>query len=525
MTTNLHTDIALGAPANASVINAPIGQLDSAIWAYGYNVKAAAFGAIGNGVADDTAAIAAAITAATTTGGTVFLPLGTYKVTSTLTIPSGVRLMGVYPQMGLLFGDTLQGSTLSFTAGAYDGITTPLASVAKGGGIENLNIVGFTDATHWLVNVSAFTGFTMRNVAFQQNATGANGLLVGGHGSAGQGVLQSIFDNISFNCSGGFTGGVGMQWGLNASGIITSACFANMIEIQGYVTGLNLDNGAGNQLNEVWVQSCTTGIKFGTVEAITVDGGWLESLTTGVVFGASAINNKVRGLRKIVTVTTLYTDAGTGNVVDIDGTYNGGGIGATAVMPEQVGGTGLTGAYLGVTSSKPMLQLELVGKANWEIAQDAGGQLTVNPYGAAVTAEFGTSSLQADQDLIIGNTARTLKGRVLTQQATAPTVGSPGAGVSAQSVIAGSTNTAGQVQATLTAVAPGVVVGVVAFNGGPLATAPKQVICSLGAPTAGVAAPPTIGADTFTTSGFTIRSYGPTTVTTGTYIINFWVVF
>ena len=73
--------------------------------------------------------------------------------------------------------------------------------------------------------------------------------------------------------------------------------------------------------------------------------------------------------------------------------------------------------------------------------------------------------------------------------------------------------------------APGVVIGVVTFNGAALASAPKQVICSLGAPTAGVASPPIVGADTFGTSSFTIRSYGPTTVTTGTYIINYWVIF
>lgn len=107
---------------------------------------------------------------------------------------------------------------------------------------------------------------------------------------------------------------------------------------------------------------------------------------------------------------------------------------------------------------------------------------------------------------------------------TVPTVGSGGSGVSALSVVTGSTNIAGGILATLTAVAPGVVVGVVAFGGGALASAPLFVVCSLALPTAGVAAPPTVGADTYTTSGFTIRSYGPTTVTTGAYQIN-WIAF
>jgi len=104
-----------------------------------------------------------------------------------------------------------------------------------------------------------------------------------------------------------------------------------------------------------------------------------------------------------------------------------------------------------------------------------------------------------------------------------PTVGSGGSGVSVLSVVAGSTNVAGGVLATLTSIAPGVVIGVVAFAAA-LASAPLFVICSLALPTAGVAAPPVVGADTYTVNGFTIRSYGPTTVTTGAYQIN-WVAF
>jgi len=42
------------------------------------------YGAIGNGIADDTAAITAAVTAASA-GSTVYFPVGTYKVTSGIT--------------------------------------------------------------------------------------------------------------------------------------------------------------------------------------------------------------------------------------------------------------------------------------------------------------------------------------------------------------------------------------------------------------------------------------------------------
>ncbi len=54
------------------------------------------FGAVGDGSTDDTVAIQAALDAADTAGGgTTFLPLGTYIVSATVTIPGGVSLTGV----------------------------------------------------------------------------------------------------------------------------------------------------------------------------------------------------------------------------------------------------------------------------------------------------------------------------------------------------------------------------------------------------------------------------------------------
>jgi Pectate lyase superfamily protein len=55
-----------------------------------YNVKA--YGAVGNGVADDTAAIQSAINASN--GGAVVFPPGTYAISATLTLPSNTVLQG-----------------------------------------------------------------------------------------------------------------------------------------------------------------------------------------------------------------------------------------------------------------------------------------------------------------------------------------------------------------------------------------------------------------------------------------------
>jgi hypothetical protein len=72
------------------------------------NVTDPAFGALGNGIADDTAAIQSAITAATARHGAVYLPAGTYSV-------SRINLTGLGQLV--FFGDGWNKTTLSPRAG------------------------------------------------------------------------------------------------------------------------------------------------------------------------------------------------------------------------------------------------------------------------------------------------------------------------------------------------------------------------------------------------------------------------
>lgn len=76
-----------------------------------YNVKA--YGAIGDGITDDTTKIAASITAATATGGIVMCPPGTY-ITGNLTVPSNVTLWFA------------NGAKLSISSGATMTINGPI---------------------------------------------------------------------------------------------------------------------------------------------------------------------------------------------------------------------------------------------------------------------------------------------------------------------------------------------------------------------------------------------------------------
>lgn len=93
------------------------------------NVKAPPYSAVGDGVADDTTAINNALIAAGT-GGTVFLPAGTYKISSAITFPqasTNLTLRGNGPVAGNINSAVLGATIIKPAAGAqYDAIVTTL---------------------------------------------------------------------------------------------------------------------------------------------------------------------------------------------------------------------------------------------------------------------------------------------------------------------------------------------------------------------------------------------------------------
>lgn len=139
------------------------------------------YGASGNGTADDTAALQAAIDAATAASGAgtrrqaghgrVLIPQGSYRVTSTLTCPAGVSLFGIVG---------------SATAAGYPRITwsgpsggTVLQVVAATdthralSSIENLAFIrtpGYTNNARYCIDVAvrADRGFVLRNLQLQR---------------------------------------------------------------------------------------------------------------------------------------------------------------------------------------------------------------------------------------------------------------------------------------------------------------------------------------------------------------------
>jgi len=71
------------------------------------------YGAVGDGSTNDTAAIQAAIDAASSAGGgCVYIPSGTFKTTSTLTVPSGVSIKGYSAESSIIRPTSCDGITM-----------------------------------------------------------------------------------------------------------------------------------------------------------------------------------------------------------------------------------------------------------------------------------------------------------------------------------------------------------------------------------------------------------------------------
>jgi hypothetical protein len=99
-----------------------IGDALSSFAAIYFNVKS--YGALGNGIADDGAAITAAITAAAVAGGTVFFPPGVYRHTGTIVVPVNVCLLGSGAPASKIAIDNASVFNMSFTGSESGGMRT-----------------------------------------------------------------------------------------------------------------------------------------------------------------------------------------------------------------------------------------------------------------------------------------------------------------------------------------------------------------------------------------------------------------
>jgi len=96
-------------------------------------------GVMGDGIADDTAAIQAALDATGKTGGEVFLPSGVYRVAGSLRVPTGVTLRGSWDAPH--HGAWDKGTTLAVTGGRGQEDGTAAVELAESSSIQGVTMV------------------------------------------------------------------------------------------------------------------------------------------------------------------------------------------------------------------------------------------------------------------------------------------------------------------------------------------------------------------------------------------------
>jgi len=121
------------------------------------------FGAVGDYSNDDTTAIQNALNAAGTAEKNVYVPAGTYKITSTLYIPAGVRVIGEGKYNNWSTSTQVKGTVFK-TSGILTGVRwtditgsdaaddTPLF-VAKGNGVYLENLTLLTESNNWSIGI------------------------------------------------------------------------------------------------------------------------------------------------------------------------------------------------------------------------------------------------------------------------------------------------------------------------------------------------------------------------------------
>lgn len=208
------------------------------------------YGAVGNGVADDTTAIQAAINAGAVSGATVFFPAGTYLV-STLTLPqqgSGIELLGE-ANCGLndLANTTFKGAVIK-SASASGNVLSCDGGVSYSNRALRISGLSFYVATsdYAIYLKGAPEGLTLENIfIYNANATGGNGI-----------GLQSCWSGAKLiNCHvKAFAKGVGKRGlyafnDVKAGGLLVASSgfngFERGIEIGAFIYQVTLLNSAG----------------------------------------------------------------------------------------------------------------------------------------------------------------------------------------------------------------------------------------------------------------------------------------
>ena len=277
------------------------------------------FGATGDGTTDDTAAINAAITAAA--GKTLYVPTGTYKITSSVSV-AGLYFSVIGDGLGssIFLANTNFAEVFSFAATAAEvlfeklsivttGTTTRCVTLINGSQVIKFRDMQFTgngaislvysqasgyctfDQCRWDCNGSSTVGLVLD--MYNQNTRVFGGSRFGGIGngmlitksSSGDRVEGACIINVQFIVTGTYSLNIG-------SSLLTQVIACNLDQALTY--GITLESAADDVLiegNWIGLQAGSTGICINYTNANgggnVISGNSLYGGTTGISVGAT----------------------------------------------------------------------------------------------------------------------------------------------------------------------------------------------------------------------------------------------
>jgi Right handed beta helix region/Pectate lyase superfamily protein len=153
------------------------------------------YSAVGDGVTDDTAAVTAALAAASDAGGVVHLAARRYHVPGGLTVPAGVTITGEGKTRSALNGAVWIGGgvTIRDLRIGKDGDHSSFTDGATGSIIERVHFKGGSGSATFYLNNSSATDCRFIDCDFTDNINAGNGVQI-----VDKGTALMHYENITF---------------------------------------------------------------------------------------------------------------------------------------------------------------------------------------------------------------------------------------------------------------------------------------------------------------------------------------
>ena len=356
------------------------------------------FGAVGNGIADDTAAIVAAMTAVNAAGGgVVSFPAGTYVTSSTLNMLSGVSFKGVSPSASVISysgaGTAMTITAINRTTLEDIGLTAPSQTTQTGLLATSCSYMVFNRVrvTNYRIGInltdngsvaSTFNRLTCCEVVTDANAA-ARSILLGGS-VAPSGITTGTGGVLIFGCALGPTAN-GSASIMYITGTVSS------VMLVGNYNNAVITPGLSYYAKGIWIDASHTGSR------VFVIGNDFSGAGQGVQIDRATGPQLV----DFGNVWNQVTDSSDGNL-NVFTSPSG-----TQVQPRPLGGACAKQTFSGNGTFTPNL-----AQANFYVVQQNTGATTItvaNPNGnlfppggemvlicynasaGAVTWTFGTS--------------------------------------------------------------------------------------------------------------------------------------